>query len=235
MPAPPYCSGHWMPSRPSAASCGISSAGKCCASSHSRTCGPISVSANSRTRSPQQLLLLRQPEVHVPYDGRKDCEKQMMKTLLLVIASDRRRRRPALCRHHGFFGANTTPSNRPATGFAVGAGLLIVGFEFEYANTERRCQRRRAVAQDRHGQRPAADAGRHRAASSRTSRRAAASIGKSSARAATRASRSDTGGGVKISLVGPLRLRVDYRVFKLGSGALTSPAHRIYAGLNLKF
>jgi hypothetical protein len=24
-------------------------------------------------------------------------------------------------------------------------------------------------------------------------------------------------------------------VFKLGSGALTSPAHRIYAGLNLKF
>jgi hypothetical protein len=40
---------------------------------------------------------------------------------------------------------------------------------------------------------------------------------------------------VKISLVGPLALRVDYRVFKLGSGALYSPAHRIYAGLNLKF
>ena len=33
----------------------------------------------------------------------------------------------------------------------------------------------------------------------------------------------------------PVRLRVDYRVFKLGSGALNSPAHRIYAGLNLKF
>jgi hypothetical protein len=45
----------------------------------------------------------------------------------------------------------------------------------------------------------------------------------------------NTGGGAKISLVGPLRLRVDYRVFKLGSGALYSPAHRIYAGLNLKF
>ena len=44
----------------------------------------------------------------------------------------------------------------------------------------------------------------------------------------------NTGGGVKISLAGPLRLRVDYRVFKLGSGALDSPAHRIYAGLNLK-
>ena len=45
----------------------------------------------------------------------------------------------------------------------------------------------------------------------------------------------NTGGGVKISLAGPIRLRVDYRVFKLGSGALYSPAHRIYAGLNLKF
>ena len=45
----------------------------------------------------------------------------------------------------------------------------------------------------------------------------------------------NTGGGVKISLAGPLRVRVDYRVIKLGSGALFSPAHRIYAGLNLKF
>ena len=44
----------------------------------------------------------------------------------------------------------------------------------------------------------------------------------------------NTGGGVKVSLVGPIRLRVDYRVFKLGSGALNSPAHRFYAGLNLK-
>ena len=44
----------------------------------------------------------------------------------------------------------------------------------------------------------------------------------------------NTGGGVKISLAGPLRLRVDYRIFKLGSGALNSPSHRFYAGLNLK-
>ena len=45
----------------------------------------------------------------------------------------------------------------------------------------------------------------------------------------------NTGGGVKVNLVGPLRVRVDYRVFKLGSDALYSPAHRIYVGLNLKF
>ncbi len=34
-----------------------------------------------------------------------------------------------------FFGVNPTPVNRPVRGFAIGAGLLIVGFEFEYANT----------------------------------------------------------------------------------------------------
>ena len=41
--------GIWMPSRPRSASAGTTSAGKCWASSHSRTCGRISVSANSRT------------------------------------------------------------------------------------------------------------------------------------------------------------------------------------------
>jgi hypothetical protein len=45
----------------------------------------------------------------------------------------------------------------------------------------------------------------------------------------------NTGGGVKVSLAGPVRLRVDYRVFKLGSGALNPTSQRIYAGLNLKF
>jgi hypothetical protein len=38
-----------------------------------------------------------------------------------------------------------------------------------------------------------------------------------------------------MSLIGPVRLRVDYRLFNLGSGALNSPAHRVYAGLNVKF
>src|SRR6185503_19325289 len=49
MPAPPYSSGKRTPVKPSAASFGCSSIGKCCASSHSNTCGAISASANSRT------------------------------------------------------------------------------------------------------------------------------------------------------------------------------------------
>jgi hypothetical protein len=45
----------------------------------------------------------------------------------------------------------------------------------------------------------------------------------------------NVGGGVKMSLAGPLRLRLDYRILRFGSGALHSPAHRFYAGLNLAF
>src|SRR4051812_27075784 len=35
----------------------------------------------------------------------------------------------------GFLGVTTTPSNRPAVGFSVGGGLIIVGAEFEYAHS----------------------------------------------------------------------------------------------------
>ena len=44
------------------------------------------------------------------------------------------------------------------------------------------------------------------------------------------------GGGVKMNLLGPLRLRLDYRVFTLrGSDVRHSKPQRFYAGLNLKF
>ena len=50
--------------------------------------------------------------------------------VLLAIAAA-----PARADATAFLGANTTPSNRPVKGFAVGMGLLIVAFEFEYATT----------------------------------------------------------------------------------------------------
>ena len=45
----------------------------------------------------------------------------------------------------------------------------------------------------------------------------------------------NNGGGVKISLVGPLRARVDYRVFSLRGDPLFSTVHRVYVGANLNF
>jgi hypothetical protein len=43
------------------------------------------------------------------------------------------------------------------------------------------------------------------------------------------------GGGVKLGLAGPLRLRLDYRVFLLHGSPLYSKPQRFYAGLNLSF
>ena len=43
------------------------------------------------------------------------------------------------------------------------------------------------------------------------------------------------GGGIKWTLMGPLQLRVDYRIFNLRGGAKYKNPQRIYAGLNLHF
>ena len=34
-----------------------------------------------------------------------------------------------------FLGANTSPANRSTRGLAIGMGLLVLGFEFEYSDT----------------------------------------------------------------------------------------------------
>jgi len=46
---------------------------------------------------------------------------------------------------------------------------------------------------------------------------------------------SNFGGGVKIRLVGPLRVRIDYRVFRLSGSPAVDSYHRFYGGANLSF
>jgi opacity protein-like surface antigen len=141
---------------------------------------------------------------------------------------------PARADITAFLGANTTPANRAVRGLAFGTGLVIIGFEGEYAsapdNPDRAAPSLTTGSANILVQTPVAilrvqpylttgaglyqeTLGIHRDTNVAF----------------------NTGGGVKVSLIGPLRVRVDYRVFKLGGGALYSPAHRIYAGLNLKF
>jgi hypothetical protein len=141
---------------------------------------------------------------------------------------------PAFADLTGFIGANMTPSSRLVRGVSAGAGLLLVGVEFEYANTlddtEAAAPRLTTGMGNVLLQTPFAILGFQPYATT--------GAGLYRERLGTAQHTGfglNTGGGVKISLVGPVRLRVDYRVFKLGSGALHSPAHRIYAGLNLKF
>jgi opacity protein-like surface antigen len=133
-----------------------------------------------------------------------------------------------------FLGANTTPANRQVRGVAAGISLLIVAFEFEYAYTPD--DPAAAAPSLRTGmgnvllQTPFPVAGFQPYVT------AGGGVYNESLGAHSDTNvGSNAGGGVKLNLVGPLRLRVDYRVFKLGSGALNSPAHRVYAGLNLNF
>jgi opacity protein-like surface antigen len=141
---------------------------------------------------------------------------------------------PARADATAFLGVNLSPANRQVRGLAIGVGLVLVGFEFEYANTTDDPAARAPSLTTGMGnvllQSPVpffgiqpyftTGAGFYRET---LDAHQDTSVG------------FNTGGGVKIDLIGPLRLRIDYRFFKLGSGALNPSAHRVYAGLNLKF
>jgi hypothetical protein len=141
---------------------------------------------------------------------------------------------PASADITAFLGATTTPTNRQARGLAAGAGLLIVAFEFEYSSTAEDAKSGAPSLKTVSGngllQTPLAIMGFQPYVT--------AGAGGFRERLGERTTTSvvtNVGGGVKVTLVGPLRLRVDYRAFRLGSSARFSPSHRIYAGLNLKF
>jgi opacity protein-like surface antigen len=148
--------------------------------------------------------------------------------LLAVLAA------PARADVTAFIGANTTPANRQVLGGALGFGVLIVGVELEYSSTTDDLLANAPSLKTGMGnvvlQTPIAFFGvQPYFTTGGGIYREVLGLHEDTGFGF------NTGGGVKVSLVGPLRLRVDYRIFRLGSGALHSPAHRIYAGLNLKF
>ena len=134
-----------------------------------------------------------------------------------------------------FFGVNPTPSNRVLTGISGGIGLLVVGFEFEYANT------REDLDELAPGlttfmvnglvQTPVPIGGVQFYAT------AGGGAFRETLNHETETNVGiNVGGGIKMNLAGPLRLRLDYRVFTLrGSDVRHSRPQRFYAGLNLKF
>ena len=133
-----------------------------------------------------------------------------------------------------FIGSTTTPSNRPAKGVALGVGLLVVGFEFEFADTSETIEEAAPSLRTGMGnvllQTPFPVAGMQFYVTTG----AGLYQERLGARQETHAGL-NTGGGVKITLLGPIRARLDYRVFKLRGEPLHSTVHRIYAGLNLAF
>ena len=133
-----------------------------------------------------------------------------------------------------FLGANPTPSARTVKGAALGMGLVVVGFEFEYAHTnEDRVQAAPGLwtymfngmvqtpvpiaGMQFYG--TAGAGGFHETLNATSETNVGINIG----------------GGIKMSLVGPLRLRFDYRVFTLQGSPRYAKPQRFYAGINLKF
>ena len=141
---------------------------------------------------------------------------------------------PAAADLTGFIGTATSPSNRAARGAAFGIGLLIVGFEFEYADVSEDLLTGSPGLRTGMGnvllQTPVpifrmqpyftSGGGVYR---ERFGPASETNIGM------------NNGGGVKIKVAGPLRVRLDYRVFTLRGSPRASPVHRLYAGANLAF
>jgi opacity protein-like surface antigen len=119
-------------------------------------------------------------------------------------------------------------------GFSVGGGLIIVGFEFEYASSsedeDELSPRLRTFMGNGLLQTPFPIAGMQFYATAGGGVYRETLLEESETHVGI-----NVGGGVKMSLAGPLRLRLDYRVFTLQGEPRHARPHRFYAGLNLKF
>lgn len=139
---------------------------------------------------------------------------------------------PARADITAFIGMTPTPDNHMARGFGVGVGLLIVGFEFEYAN----------IAEDDFEQLPGLKtySGNVLVQTPTPGVQLYGTIGaqgyqeKAGILEETNFG-TNIGGGAKINLIGPLRVRLDYRLFKLHGSPVHDVYQRFYAGVNLKF
>ena len=159
------------------------------------------------------------------------CLRLLAPALLLLFAP-----RPAHADATAFLSAVTAPEARGGYGFALGAGFLVVGIEFEYART----------GEDDLGLAPSLTTGMGnlfvQSPVALGGIQLYGTVGGGFYRERLeRIDRQETqaglnlGGGAKIGLAGPLRLRLDYRFFRLAGDPIEPTVHRFYAGINLAF
>jgi len=149
-------------------------------------------------------------------------------SLILLVASAA----PARADVTAFWGLSPTPAARSSKGFAFGLNLLVVGFEIEYANT----------AEDplkaAPGLRTGMVNGLLQTPTSKTQIYLTAGGGFFRERLGTDAETNigtNIGGGIKVGVAGPLRLRLDYRVYTLRGSPIAPHPQRVYAGANISF
>ena len=144
---------------------------------------------------------------------------------------------PAFADATAFIGVNANPERQTLRGFAGGFTLVIVGFEGEYAQSgedeSAGLPSLLTVSGNVFLQTPIPVFGTRFYLITGTGmyREQVDAIDHSETSLVF-----NTGGGAKITLAGPLRLRLDYRVLKLrGEPLRPSTVHRWYAGINLGF
>jgi opacity protein-like surface antigen len=142
---------------------------------------------------------------------------------------------PASADITAFLGFAGGPSVRQSWGLAGGVGFVIVAFEFEYADTSESlpdlAPRIRTGSLNLLLQTPIEVGGVqvYGTVGGGGYRQNLGPDGETNASA-------NLGGGVKIHLAGPLRVRLDYRYFRFtGSPFTDASVHRVYVGANLKF
>lgn len=150
---------------------------------------------------------------------------------MLVAAALLGASRPAYADATAFLGISPTPETHTARGFAVGFGLLIVGFEFEYSS----------ISESEDDLLPSLKTGSGNVlVQTPTPISLYGTIGAGIYRERLLEHQetsfaTNIGGGVKFRLAGPLRARFDYRIFRLAGDPLHDVYHRLYAGVNLAF
>ena len=133
-----------------------------------------------------------------------------------------------------FLGLTSTPDMRLARGVAFGGGLVIVAFETELARISEDTAESRPGLTTVMGnvliQTPAAVGGVQLYGTSGFGvyRERLGEVSETAAAG-------NIGGGVKIGLAGPLKLRLDYRLFRLRGSPIHEVYHRAYAGATLGF
>jgi hypothetical protein len=139
---------------------------------------------------------------------------------------------PARADITAFLGLSPTPERHFGKGVSVGGGFLIVGFEFEYAD----------ISEDADEQLPGLKtyAVNVLAQTPTDSVQLYGTVGAQGFRETLGTAQethvgTNIGAGVKIKLLGPVRVRLDYRIFKLQGTPMHDVYQRFYAGANVKF
>ena len=141
---------------------------------------------------------------------------------------------PASADITAFLGLSPTPERHTVKGFSGGLSLVIVGFEFEYSHlgedTPQALPGLKTYSGNVFVQTPVEVKG--------TQFYATAGAGGYQEYLGpleeTHASL-NFGGGIKVRVLGPVRLRLDYRVFRLKGEPLYPTYQRFYAGANIAF